>query len=105
MNHGYHLAMKIVSISELKNRLSHFLRLVRRGESLLVCNRDQAIARIEPAGGGTAPRGDEEWLASLERDGLIRRGQGKLPLAWLDQRPKVEADLVRAVIDERSGDR
>lgn len=42
-------AMKTVSISELRNRLSYYLRLVRRGEALLVSDRDRVIARIEPA--------------------------------------------------------
>lgn len=98
---GYHEAMKTVKISELKNRLSHYLRLVQRGEPLLVCDRDRVIARIEPAGGSMARSDDDAWLASLEREGVIRRGKGKLSPAWLKQRPKVRADVVAALLDER----
>jgi antitoxin (DNA-binding transcriptional repressor) of toxin-antitoxin stability system len=93
--------MKTVNISELKNRLSHYLRLVRRGEALLVCDRDRVIARIEPAGGSAVRGEDDEWLAQLERDGIIRRGKGKLSPAWMRQRPRVKADVVQALIDER----
>jgi antitoxin (DNA-binding transcriptional repressor) of toxin-antitoxin stability system len=73
---GYLIAMKSVNVAELKNRLSHYLRLVRRGEAILVRDREQVIARIEPAG-GAAPVGTEaERLAALERRGAIRRAVG-----------------------------
>ena len=41
--------MSVVKVSELKNGLSHYLRLVRRGESVLVSDRNRVIARIDPA--------------------------------------------------------
>ncbi len=94
--------MPVVKVSELKNRLSHYLRLVRRGETVLVSDRDQVIARIEPAG-GAAFTGDDDaaWLDELERRGIIRRGAGKLPRGWLARRPVVTADLVGALLEER----
>jgi prevent-host-death family protein len=94
--------MPVVNVSELKNRLSHYLRLVRRGETVLVSDRDQVIARIEPAG-DTASTGTDDgaWLDDLERRGVVRRGAGKLPRAWLGRRPAVAADLVGALLDER----
>ena len=49
--------MKAVNVAELKNRLSHHLRMVRRGEALLVRDRDKVIARIEPAGEHGTVRG------------------------------------------------
>ena len=49
--------VKTIKITELKNRLSEYLRRVQRGESILVCDRDRVIARIEPVGGRrTRPR-------------------------------------------------
>ncbi len=39
--------MKVVKIAELKNRLSYYLRRVQRGESILVCDRERVIARID----------------------------------------------------------
>ncbi len=99
---GYLDAMSVVKVSELKNRLSHYLRQVRRGGSVLVCDRDRVIARIEPAGGSASGASDEaHWLDELERRGTIRRAAGKLPRGWLARRPKLKADLVAALLGER----
>ena len=92
-----------VKVSELKNRLSHYLRQVRRGTTLLVTDRDHVIARIEPAGGATITADDDEaqWLATLERRGTLRRAERQLPRGWLGRRPKTRADVVRALLAER----
>lgn len=96
--------MKAVNVAELKNRLSHYLRLVRRGEAILVRDRDRVIARIEPAGEAASPAasaGDEERLSELERRGIVRRGAGGLTLERLAERPRVRADVVAALLAER----
>jgi antitoxin (DNA-binding transcriptional repressor) of toxin-antitoxin stability system len=91
-----------VKIAELKNRLSHYLRRVQRGESILVCDRDRVIARIERAGThAPVPGDDAEWLDRLERRGVIRRGTGTLSRKWLASRPRVKADVVAALLKER----
>jgi len=96
----------VVEVSELKSRLSHYLRQVRGGATLLVCDRDRVIARIEPAGGADlAAEGDDEWLADLERRGTIRRAATPLPRAWLARRPKVRANVVKALLGERADGR
>ena len=92
----------VVKVSELKNRLSHYLRQVRGGATLLVCDRDHVIARIEPAGGADLVADDDaRWLADLERRGTIRRAVKPLPKNWLARRPKTKADVVRALLNER----
>lgn len=102
MLYGYIEAMSVVKVSVLKNRLSHYLRLVRRGETVLVSDRDQVIARIEPAGDLASTGADDAgWLDDLERRGIVRRGVGKLPRSWLGRRPAVAADLVGALLEER----
>lgn len=94
--------MTVVKISELRDRLSHYLRLVRRGESILVHDRDRPVARIEPAGEVGSARGEDgAWLEALERQGVIRRGKGTLGPAWHKKRPKLKADLVAALLRER----
>ena len=96
------MVMKPVNVAELKNRLSHYLRLVRKGEALLVRDREQVIARIEPAGAGGRTTGDEaEWLARLEQQGVIRRGRGRWTADLLARRPRAEVDVVAALLDER----
>ena len=94
--------MKVVKIAELKNRLSYYLRRVQRGESILVCDRERVIARIDRVDvGAPFPERDGEWLERLERRGVIRRGTGKLPRGWLAGRPRVRADVVTALLRER----
>lgn len=40
--------MRIVNISDLKARLSAHIQFVRDGEEVLVCDRNQPVARIVP---------------------------------------------------------
>lgn len=93
----------VVEVSELKHRLSHYLRQVRGGATILVCDRDHVIARIEPAGDADlAADDDTRWLADLERSGTIRRAVEPLQKGWLARRPKTRADVVKALLDERA---
>jgi antitoxin (DNA-binding transcriptional repressor) of toxin-antitoxin stability system len=95
------MAMKAVKIAELKNRLSHYLRLVQRGQPILVCDRDRVIARIERVEEAAVPRSDAEWLDRLERRGVIRRAAGRLQRDWVDRRPTIHADLVATLLRDR----
>ena len=94
--------MKAVKIAELKNRLSYYLRRVQRGESILVCDRERVIARIDRVD-AHAPVSEpaREWSERLERRGVIRRGTGKLPRQWHARRPVVGADVVATLLRER----
>jgi antitoxin (DNA-binding transcriptional repressor) of toxin-antitoxin stability system len=96
--------MKRVRISELKNRLSYYLRFVRRGQSVLVYDRDRAIARIDPvrAPGAVEP-GD--WTAELERAGILRPPTAALPSDWLQRRVPTQGDVVGALLEERESGR
>ena len=44
------MAQSPVSIRELKSRLSHYLRLTRKGESVVITDRGVPIGRIVPMG-------------------------------------------------------
>lgn len=82
--------MKSVNVAELRNRLSHYLRLVRRGQVLLIKDRDRVVARIEPAGAADAAEGgDDARLASLEQRGIIRRTRRSRPQFTLAGRGSV----------------
>ena len=92
----------MVKIAELRNRLSHYLRRVQRGESILVCARDRVVARIERVAPATRVEESEgAWLDRLERRGIIRRGSGTLTRKWLTRKPAVKADVVAALLQER----
>jgi antitoxin (DNA-binding transcriptional repressor) of toxin-antitoxin stability system len=101
---GYNETMVTANISELKNRLSHYLRLVQRGERVLVLDRDRVIARLEAAGADTA-REDSERIADLERRGVVRPPSEGLPEGWLLARPAVSGSAVAAVLEEREESR
>jgi prevent-host-death family protein len=47
----YHVVMKQTGIADLKARLSEYLRLVRRGDTITILDRETPIARIVPVHG------------------------------------------------------
>lgn len=96
--------MKKANISELKNRLSHYLQFVRRGQSVLVYDRDRIIARIDPVGNASTVEG-ADWIAELERVGAVRPPTARLPADWLRRRAAVKADVTGALLDERESGR
>lgn len=78
-------------IANLKNNLSRYLDVVRAGGEVVVLDRDTPVARIVPF---TRPHGvgvgaeteqmapEEERLAAMERQGLIRRGDRSAARDW-----------------------
>jgi antitoxin (DNA-binding transcriptional repressor) of toxin-antitoxin stability system len=94
-----------VTISELKSRLSHYLWRVRRGETIVVRDRETVIARIEPAGGSLENPDEDQWLDELERRGTIRRATKTLPPDWGARRPVTDVDIVGALLMDRDQDR
>jgi prevent-host-death family protein len=65
--------MKTAGIKDLKNRLSYYLREVKKGEKILITDRDQVIATILPV-----ERGEEDSkLLSLVKEGFASWRGGK----------------------------
>jgi prevent-host-death family protein len=64
-----------VGTKDLKNRLSHYLRLVRSGEPVQVTDRGRVVAVIravaEPAGD------DSHLLDAMADEGLVTRAGGR----------------------------
>lgn len=95
--------MKEAKISEIRDRLSRYLDLVRQGEVVRILDRDVPIAHIVPIGapGGPEPAGDET-LMQLERRGLVRRGHGAIPREILERDPAGKpVGAVDALLEER----
>lgn len=65
--------MKTAGIKDLKNRLSYYLREVKKGEKILITDRDQVIATILPVGGGE----EVSRLLSLVKEGFASWRGGK----------------------------
>lgn len=95
--------MKEVQISELKNQLSRYLALVRKGEIVRIVDRHRPVAQIVPIGHAVAGRPvGVEALAEMERKGLIRRGTGRLAREILDNDPPGQAvGVLAALLEER----
>jgi prevent-host-death family protein len=54
------MSQPVVSIRELKSRLSHFLRMARGGESVVITDRGVPVGRLVPI-----EQGLEERIATL----------------------------------------
>lgn len=92
--------MEKATISELKNRLSAYLQRVRAGETVLILDRDQPIARIERV---TVDTDHDDRLRRLERAGILRRAVEPLSLETLRSNvPRASASVVRALLDDRA---
>ncbi len=95
--------MKRVTITELKNKLSQYLRLVKRGETIEVLERSVPIARIEGLGDRAAGR--NSLLQRLARDGVVALAKSKPSRDVLRTPPApCRVDPVEILIEER-GDR
>jgi antitoxin (DNA-binding transcriptional repressor) of toxin-antitoxin stability system len=91
--------MQKVTISELKNRLSAYLRKVRAGQTILILDRDEPVARIERVAGGASI---DQRLARLERTGLLRRAAEPLsPDVLRAPTPTAGRSVVAALLEER----
>ena len=64
--------MKSVGIRELKNKLSEYVRQVRSGETILVTDRGEVVAEMNPPGQGNVDRSLPPGLIELARKGLVR---------------------------------
>jgi prevent-host-death family protein len=96
--------MEKATISELKNRLSAYLKKVRAGHTILILDRDQPVARLERV--GSAERTDDR-LTRLERAGLLRRATRPVNVKALRSQPAPRAthSILQALIEERSDGR
>jgi prevent-host-death family protein len=94
--------MKKVDIAELKKNFTRYLERVKRGESILVFDRNQPIARMIPLQKVSRVATSDAALARLERKGLIRRGNGDSSL-WVAKRRlvKVEGSMLQDLLAER----
>lgn len=86
--------MKRVAIAELKSKLSEYLRYVRRGESLVVLDRNSAIAIITPYDSGGEPL-------------KVRRAKGAVAVhrVPMPAPTRVKKDVVSLLLEDRQGRR
>ena len=95
--------MEKATISQLKNRLSAYLKKVRAGATVLILDRDDPIARLERVEAGARPA---DRIARLEKAGLVRRARRKLRVDRLSAAPPTaQRSVLEALLEERREDR
>ena len=85
------MAQSPVSIRELTSRLSHYLRLTRKGESVVITDRGVPVGRIVPMGQDLGQRlaamretGQAQWSGhKLRRRKPVARLRGRKTVAQL----------------------
>jgi antitoxin (DNA-binding transcriptional repressor) of toxin-antitoxin stability system len=95
------IAMKRANIAELRNRLSYYLRFVRRGQSVMVLDRQRVIARIDPVRNPDEVAESSVWPGGLIQSGVLRAPRSELKPGWLARRPAARANVVSALLAER----
>jgi len=91
--------MERVSISQLKDQLSAYLKKVQAGETVLVTDRDRPVAKLEPVGAAML---DDARLARLVAAGHVKPAARRLTpdiIEPIDVGP--DARVVDALLDER----
>jgi prevent-host-death family protein len=88
-----------VSVRDLKDHLSEYLRRVEKGERLVVTDRKRPIAEIGPVTSGRLTQ--EQWFAFLDEHGELTRAAR--PRKFADVRPtRIRGQpLSKTILDER----
>ena len=96
------MRMRAVGLKVLKNKLSEYVRLAERGETVLVTDRDRVVAEIVPPETSRSPVLADALLAEAVRQGWIT--PPALPSAGVPPRNPVMSfrDLKRELDEDRS---
>lgn len=96
--------MRVVGVRELKNRLSEYLRLVKRGEQVLVTEHGVVIAELRQP---TVLPGEERYpgLANLVRRGAADTLRENDPNAYPRMRRLLPKGDALRLLDEGRGER
>jgi antitoxin (DNA-binding transcriptional repressor) of toxin-antitoxin stability system len=95
--------MTSANISYTRNHLSEMLARVKGGETILIVDRQQPVARLEPISGPTTH--EQPWQADLVRRGLVRRARGHLDVKTFGAlplpAPREDCDILDALLTDR----
>jgi len=100
-----------VNISEIKNRLSHYLRLVRGGEQIEIVDRKTPLARIIHVSQTDSDNAQTPWIKEVIQLGLVTPPKKKgFPVEILNKKMTVpkkgkKPSVLQALLDERDSGR
>jgi prevent-host-death family protein len=92
------LNMKTVNIGELKAHLSSHIRRVKRGEEVLVCERNKPVARIVPCDTEDWPERERRLIAQ----GVLVPPKKRRPavVSWPDPPGNVSREVMERIWEE-----
>ena len=98
--------MKIVGIRELKDRLSEYLRHVRRKGPVYISNRGEIVAELRESYGTAEPvdRDVPEGLRRLAEEGALTLGKPNDASLYPVLEPIAPEGTAQALIDEDRGE-
>jgi prevent-host-death family protein len=100
--------MKTANVGTLRNNLSKYLEMVRKGETIEILDRKTPVARLTPIEPSTKPgKGSlSPWMQKLIREGRVRPPVKPLPPDFFDRIPgNKNARVVEALLEERRSGR
>ena len=97
--------MQAIGIRELKNRLSHYVRIVKGGEVVLVTDRGEVVAELRPPGSSPPDSDLPPGLVELARRGQVRLPTARGPHDYPLLPPIVPDGTAARLLDEERGER
>lgn len=96
--------MDKVNVSTLKNNLSKVLRKVRKGEAIIIVDRDEPIAKLTQITAQDESGDDELLMKDLERRGIVSvpKSRKRMTAKELEKhRIKCSGSALEALLKER----
>lgn len=94
--------MTTASVSEIKARLSEYIRIVRRGGEVQILDRGVPVARL--IGVTRSSDSDDERRQRLIAAGVVRPGRGDVGAVLRTEPLEIDTNL-RAALDDDRADR
>lgn len=96
---------RTVGIRELKDRLSEHIRRVRAGDTILITDRGEVVAEINPPGQAKVDNSFPPGLVDLAREGLATLGGPNDPSVYEKPKDLMKWSEVAELLDEVRGPR
>lgn len=96
--------MRAIGIRELRNKLSHYVRLVEAGESVLVTDRGTVVAELRPPGPTTQPSAATAGIEELARRGRATPGAAHDPSLYAPRGRVLDRGRLRQLLQAERGE-
>jgi len=94
---------KSISVSELKEKLSRYIRRAQLGDEIQILSRGRPVARLVGMGG--AAHGDQTRRERLVAAGILRRGTASADTVLREPLVRLTGSDLSGSLSEERGDR